>query len=221
MDALDSIIKPLRPTLQSITTNLPQPLDNFALSLLGPTCHRRLLLSLDISSNNLECVKLGVSKLLGMGIVSMSCVVKVPQIINLIKSQSASGVSFLSYLLETSSFLIMLAYNVRSGFPFSTFGETAFIAVQDVVIAALILSYQGKNAMTAIFISGLAVAGFALFGQAGIVDMKTLGVLQAGAGLLSIASKVPQILTIWQQGSTGQLSAFAVSLCSSRTRLRY
>ena len=28
--------------------------------------------------------------------------------------------------------------------------------------------------------------------------------------MLSIASKLPQILTIWQQGGTGQLSAFAV-----------
>lgn len=34
--------------------------------------------------------------------------------------------------------------------------------------------------------------------------------LQGGAGVLSIASKLPQILTVYNQGGTGQLSAFAV-----------
>jgi len=34
--------------------------------------------------------------------------------------------------------------------------------------------------------------------------------LQAGAGVLSVASKLPQILTVYRQGGTGQLSAFAV-----------
>jgi mannose-P-dolichol utilization defect protein 1 len=34
--------------------------------------------------------------------------------------------------------------------------------------------------------------------------------LQAGSGVLSIASKLPQILTVYNQGGTGQLSAFAV-----------
>jgi mannose-P-dolichol utilization defect protein 1 len=39
-----------------------------------------------------------------------------------------------------------------------------------------------------------------------------MGLLQAGAGALGVASKLPQIITVWQQGGTGQLSAFAVSL---------
>jgi len=37
-----------------------------------------------------------------------------------------------------------------------------------------------------------------------------MGMLQAGAGLLGVGSKLPQIWAIWSQGGTGQLSAFAV-----------
>ena len=140
---------------------------------------------------------------------------KIPQLLNILNSQSAEGVSFLSYLLETSAFLISLAYNVRQGFPFSTYGETALIAVQNVAIATLVLNYSGKQAGSAVFIAGLAAAGYALFSD-GLLDNKALSILQAGAGLLGVLSKLPQIITVWQQGTTGQLSAFAVGLPKAR-----
>merc|ERR1712093_222693 len=95
------------------------------------------------------------------------------------------------------------------GFPFSTYGETAFIAIQNVAIAALILQYSGKGAAAAAFVAGLAAAGYSLFNP-NLIDMKTMSLLQAGAGALGVASKLPQIITVWQQGGTGQLSAFAV-----------
>lgn len=210
MDTLNNLIAPVRPHLQSITHNLPKPLSELSVSLLGPACHTTLLLNLDLSSTNTGCTTLAISKALGLAIVSASAVVKIPQLVKLLRSQSAAGLSFLSYLLETASFVITLAYSVRKGFPFSTFGETAFIAVQDVAIAVAILIFQGRQGMAGVFVAALAVAAYALFGQSGMVDMKMLGWLQAGAGLLGVASKVPQILTIWKEGGTGQLSAFAV-----------
>ena len=136
--------------------------------------------------------------------------VKIPQLLKLVSSQSATGLSFLSYLLETASFVITLAYNVRHGFPFSTYGETAFIAVQDVAIAVLILAYTGRSVTAATFVAVLGAAGYALFGQGGFIGMEELGYLQAGAGVLGVASKVPQIWQVWSEGGTGQLSAFAV-----------
>jgi len=211
MDIFNNLLQPLRPYLQPITSHLPSPLNSLALSLLGPTCHRSLLLNLDLSSANSPCLKLGISKALGLGIISASSIVKIPQLLKLLNSQSAAGLSFLSYVLETASFVISLAYNVRHSFPFSTYGETAFIAVQDVAIAVLILIYSGRSSLAAVFVAGLAAAGFALFGTSGLVDMKTLAYLQAGAGVLGVASKVPQIWTVWREGGTGQLSAFAVS----------
>jgi mannose-P-dolichol utilization defect protein 1 len=176
-------------------------------SIIGETCYKTLLLDIDLEST--ECIKLAISKGLGIGIIAASSIVKVPQILKLISSRSASGISFLSYLLETSAYLISLAYNVRQGFPFSTYGETGLIMAQNVAIAVLVLHYSGKQGAAAIFVAGLAASSVALFGE-NIVDMKTLGYFQAGAGALGVASKLPQILAIWQEGGTGQLSAFAV-----------
>ena len=201
MDALKSAIQP-------ITHNLPQPIADVGISLLGPSCYKTLVYNVDLTAT--ECVKLAISKGLGIGIIGASSIVKIPQLLKLLNSQSAEGLSFLSYLLESSSYLISLAYNVRHGFPFSTYGETALILVQNIAIASLVLKYSGRGVGVAGWVGGLAVAGAALFNDQWI-DAEKLSLLQATAGVLGVASKVPQILKVWSEGSTGQLSAFALS----------
>ncbi|SPJ79620.1 related to mannose-P-dolichol utilization defect 1 protein [Fusarium torulosum] len=200
MDALKSAITP-------ITHNLPAPIRDLGVSIIGETCYNSLLL--DVNIEDADCIKLAVSKALGIGIIAASSIVKVPQILKLLNSKSSEGVSFLSYLLETASYLISLAYNIRNGFPFSTFGETALIVGQNVIISVLVLNYSGRASLAAVFVAALAATAATLFAE-NIVDAQTLSYLQAGAGVLSVASKLPQILTIFQQGGTGQLSAFAV-----------
>ncbi|KAF2103006.1 mannose-P-dolichol utilization defect 1 protein [Rhizodiscina lignyota] len=198
----------LRNALQPITHNLPAPIRDIGISLIGSECYKTLILNVDFTSSP-ECVKLGISKGLGIGIICASSIVKIPQLLKLLNSRSSEGISFLSYLLETSAFIITLAYNVRQGFPFSTYGETALIAVQNVAIATLVLQFSGKGAGAAVFIAGLGAAVYALFNEQ-LVDAKMLSLLQAGAGVLGVASKAPQIYANWSQGGTGQLSAFAV-----------
>lgn len=199
----------LRSALQPITHNLPAPIRDLGVSIIGDTCYKSLLLDVDLE--NTECLKLAISKGLGIGIVGASSVVKVPQIIKLVQSRSASGVSFLSYLLETSSYLISLAYNVRNAFPFSTYGETALVLGQNVIITVLVLNYSGRASMAALVVAALATSVVTLFND-NILNMQQMSYLQAGAGAMGVASKIPQILAIWQQGGTGQLSAYTVRL---------
>lgn len=209
MEALRSALQPLQP----LTHNLPAPIRDLGVSIIGETCYKTLILDLDPTDS--ECLKFAISKGLGIGIIGASSIVKVPQIIKLVQSKSASGVSFLSYLLETTSYLITLAYNIRNGFPFSTFGETALILGQNVIITVLVLNYSGRASIGALFVAVLA-AGFATLFSQNVIDMQTLGYLQAGAGVLGVASKIPQIAAILQQGGTGQLSAFTVSaICTA------
>ncbi|KAF6821876.1 hypothetical protein CMUS01_11301 [Colletotrichum musicola] len=197
----------VRSALQPITHNLPAPIRDLGVSIIGEQCYKSLLL--DINVEDTECIKLGLSKGIGLGIVGVSSIVKLPQIRKLTASQSGEGISVLSYLLETASYIVSLAYNYRNQFPFSTYGETALIMGQNVIITVLVLNYTGRAGLAAVFVTALAVAVATLF-TGGLVDMQSLGYLQAGAGVLSVASKVPQILAIWSEGGTGQLSAFAV-----------
>lgn len=212
MDTIQTaIIEPLKPVLKPISSALPEPVHDAIISLVGPTCHSALLLDLDVTKDP-ECTSLAISKALGLAIVGASAVVKVPQILKLINSRSSAGVSFISYAMETASLLITLSYNVRQQFPFSTFGETALIAVQDVAIGVLVLTLAGKPAAAATFVAVVAASIYALLVDQTLIDAQTLSVLQAGAGALAVASKLPQIVAIWSEGSTGQLSAFAVCI---------
>lgn len=200
----------LRSALQPLTHNLPAPLAETGRTLIGPFCYKTLVLDIDPFASP-DCLKLAISKGLGIGIIAASSIVKIPQLLKILNAQSADGISFLAYLLESGSYLISLAYNVRHGFPFSTYGETALILVQNVVVASLVLKFGGKGVgSVGAWVAGLIAVGTAL-AREDLVDFKTLGYLQAGAGVLSVASKLPQIYTVWQQGGTGQLSAFAVS----------
>ena len=205
------ILNPLQPFLLPLARSLPAPINNALISQLGKHCYISLILSLDITKDP-ACLPLAVSKALGLAIVTFSAIVKVPQILKLLSSRSSAGISFTSYALETTSLLITLAYNARQHFPFSTYGESALIAVQDVVVGVLVLVFAGQPAAAGAFLAAVAGVVYALlFSGDNLVDREIMGYLQVGAGALGVASKVPQIWTVWKEGGTGQLSAFAVS----------
>ncbi|MCJ1375373.1 hypothetical protein MMC20_006608 [Loxospora ochrophaea] len=206
METLRTILQPLAP----LTHSLPTPLQNLGTSLLGPACYSILIL--DLNPTHTPCLTLAVSKTLSLTIIALSSIVKIPQLLTLLQARSAQGLSFTSYLLETAAFLVTLGYNIRAGFPFSTYGETALIAMQDAAIAVLVLHYgggRGGDAGAAVLVAGLAGGMWALLDE-GVVGGRELGWAQAGAGVLGVVSKAPQIWENWRMGGTGVLSAFAV-----------
>ncbi|BFZ55354.1 hypothetical protein PYCC9005_002394 [Savitreella phatthalungensis] len=228
----------IRPIIQSVTRNLPPVVSEQLVLLLGSQkCYKSIVENVNLQ--DIDCLKLCVSKGLGIGIVLAACVVKVPQILKIVRSRSGEGVSVLSYLLETTAFLITLAYNVRQGFAFSTYGETLFILLQNVVVTILVLFYANRGFLAGLVLGGLSLGGFLLFGSQDsewstipealwkllsfggkmpliaapgqpFVSNQDLQYLATLTIPLSLASKIPQILTIARQRSTGQLSAFAV-----------
>lgn len=194
--------------LQSYTRALPSFIKDPAIAVLGSQkCYKSLVE--DLNYNDIDCLRLGVSKGLGVGIVAGGSIVKVPQILKLLSSGSAAGISVTSYFLETTAFLITLGYNVRQQFPFSTYGETVFIAAQNVIITLLVLHYSRKNGLAALTMVALAAGLYAIFSPDGIT-FQTLQYLQTLTIPIALGSKIPQILTIAKNKSTGQLSAFAV-----------
>jgi len=205
--------------LTSFTRNLPSVLRDPATFLLGNPQNRGPLLTVGkhcyaVLVENLDvfdpaCLKLGISKLLGLGIVVTGSIVKLPQLLKLINAQSGAGLSLASFILETLAYTITLAYNARLKFPFSTYGETAFIAVQNVLILVLILHYSGDDMYAAGALGGLLAFAVPLFSP-NVISYRVLQILQGLSIPLSLASKVPQIITNFQNGSTGQLSAFTV-----------
>jgi hypothetical protein len=133
-----------------------------------------------------ECIKPLLLKLVSIGIVTGSSIVKVPQIIKMTKS--VQGISITSTLLESLSLAITLTYNFRNENPFTTYGETLFLLLQNIII----LQFFGfKNV-------GLILLIVLLLSQASIQILTTLVTLTIA---LTLLSKVPQILLQFREKS--------------------
>ncbi|CAM0143083.1 unnamed protein product [Umbelopsis sp. WA50703] len=187
---------------------LPRLLRDPAVALIGEKCYTSLIENLGIFSD-LECLKFAISKGLGFGIVLGGSIVKIPQIITILSSGSAQGLSLASYYLETFSCAISLAYNFRQGNPFSTFGETFFLTVQNFIITLLILFYARQRSQLLVTAVGFLAVFQALSSQT-LVPAGIMSILYAATIPLTLSSKVPQIYTNFKNSSTGQLSVFAV-----------
>ncbi|OLL23578.1 Mannose-P-dolichol utilization defect 1 protein, partial [Neolecta irregularis DAH-3] len=183
---------------------LPPFIRTPAINLIGPKCYRTLVENLDLYDE--LCLKFAISKVLGVGIVLGGAIVKLPQLVTLLSSQSGHGVSVIAYILETAATIISLVYSARQGFSFSTYGEGLFISIQNILITLLIMYFARRRAALVGLIGLIIVGCYSLF----TTSSSTLAILQALTIPLNLLSKVPQIASNFKKKSTGQLSAFAV-----------
>ncbi|KAJ7141256.1 hypothetical protein C8R44DRAFT_866888 [Mycena epipterygia] len=204
--------------MTTITRNLPWFIRDLGVSIIDKQCYTSLIENLDIG--DVQCIKYSISKGLGIGIVLGGSIMKVPQLLLIVKAKSARGLSLPAYILETLSYAITLEYAYRNEFPFSTYGENLFLTIQNILITLLIILYAPRAAdkTTNAVIASLGMLVFGL--AASLIPLSLLAVLQLTTLPLSLFSKLPQIRQNYRAQSTGQLSAFAVisqiAGCSAR-----
>lgn len=211
MEVIGKIIDPLSGYIRPITAHFPKPVEELGVSLLGAQCYDTLIREVDFVSNP-QCVGLAVSRALGIGIVGMSSIVKVPQILKLVGSKSAEGLSFMGFAMETLGYMISLAYGFRMNFPFTTFGETALIGIQNIIVCLLILNYSGQKSAAFAFLTFMLAFVYILIDptKTGLISEQNMVLLQGLTIPLSLFSKVPQVMANYKNKSTGQLSVFSV-----------
>ncbi|KAI9291273.1 mannose-P-dolichol utilization defect 1 protein [Neoconidiobolus thromboides FSU 785] len=190
------------PTFHTKYIILPNFIKQLATTILGEAyCYEEIIESLNFT--NVPCLKLGLSKGLGLGIVIGGCIVKLPQLYNILKAKSTKGVSFTSYLFETLAYLIVIGYNMRKENAFSTWGEAVCISIQNLLVLGLMLYYK-KKIMLGMGIVLSSIGLLYLFCYLLSESMLT------GCFLLTIPiillSRIPQIWLIYQSKKVGQLS---------------
>ncbi|KAF8527591.1 hypothetical protein BU17DRAFT_39711 [Hysterangium stoloniferum] len=196
-----------------ITRNLPWFIKDPAVGIIGKKCYISLIEDLDVT--DIKCLKYAVSKGLGVGIVVGGSIMKVPQLLLILRARSARGLSLSSYVLETLAYAITLAYSARNKFPFSTYGENLFLTIQNVLVTLLIIhhspspSLTQKPSSTPKLVAAVATTFIASYALS-IVSPSVLSLLQMSTIPLSLLSKFPQIYENQRAKSTGQLSSVAV-----------
>lgn len=98
--------------------------------LQSEQCHN--IMFIDGIFTNVACVRMVCSRLLGVLVVIGAAVVKLPQIVSILRF-GANGISPTSVLLEVVSYAIVVAHALQTEFPFAAYGETVFLLVQSTI----------------------------------------------------------------------------------------
>ncbi|EFP81424.2 hypothetical protein PGT21_032712 [Puccinia graminis f. sp. tritici] len=197
--------------LHLITHNIPWFIRAPAIALLGSECYTNLIYNVQL--DEIYCLKYGISKFLSLAIVFGSGIVKVPQIIKILQSRSARGLSLAGFLLDSLGLVIIVCYNYRHDFPFSTYGESFLLLIQNTIIVTLIIlssRYPKAGLLSFLAISTPALLlGITLVPNSPVPASVLQGLLTLSIPL-ALSSKIPQIMINFQKKSTGQLSSFLI-----------
>lgn len=133
---------------------------------------------------------------------------KVPQIAKIVKNRSGEGISVVSVTLDLCAITIATSYGFVNKFPFSSWGDGAFLALQTAIIAFLILFYASQTVKSFFYLTSYAVLCYVL--MSGVTSLKTLWFLQGMNIPLLLTGKLTQAYANYVNGSTGQLSAATI-----------
>ncbi|TPP63722.1 Mannose-P-dolichol utilization defect 1 [Fasciola gigantica] len=136
--------------------------------------------------------------------------VKVPQIIKILKAKSGAGLSVPSLLLELLTFTSSFAYSVAKQFPFSSYGESIFLAFQTFLITWMTIGWEVSQVAGLVFAA--VFAAFTAITLSPATPISALYTLQTLNVPIVVSAKLLQIYANWYNGSTGQLSAITVVL---------
>ncbi|XP_059006461.1 mannose-P-dolichol utilization defect 1 protein isoform X1 [Mustela lutreola] len=115
--------------------------------LLPEKCYDQIFVHWDLL--HVPCLKILLSKALGLGIVAGSLLVKLPQVFKILRAKSAEGLSLQSVMLELVALTGTMVYSITNNFPFSSWGEALFLMFQTITICFLVLHYRGQTVQAA------------------------------------------------------------------------
>jgi uncharacterized protein with PQ loop repeat len=86
------------------------------------------------------------SKAVGYLIIFGSGLVKIPQVLSIVRSRSVDGISPSLFALELYTATVNTLFHIAHGFPFSTYGENIFLGAPNFVILYLYMLYAKRVA---------------------------------------------------------------------------
>uniref|UniRef100_A0A1I7V4D1 Mannose-P-dolichol utilization defect 1 protein homolog n=1 Tax=Caenorhabditis tropicalis TaxID=1561998 RepID=A0A1I7V4D1_9PELO len=177
-------------------------------SLFPGNCFEELLINFNFFHPT--CPKAVLSRGLGFAITLGSILLFVPQILKIQAARSAQGISVSSQLLALVGAIGTASYSYRSGFVFSGWGDSFFVAVQLVIIILQIFLFSGQNVLSVGFLGVVSAVAYGVISQS--IPMKVLTMVQFLGIPIVVVSKLLQIYQNYKAQSTGQLSLISVFL---------
>eukprot|EP00796_Vickermania_ingenoplastis_P004560 gene4560-3316_t len=105
--------------------------------------------SVGSSEELLKVLRFLISSVLSYGVVVGASVLKLPQVLAIIRHGNANGVSLSGNLVELLAYVISLSWGLNQRLDFRDFGENAIIFLQLLMLVALVAYHQKAKARTA------------------------------------------------------------------------
>ena len=136
-----------------VETEVPFDKNDKVLFIIPRHCYEKLL-KFKISS---ACVSAILSSFLSFGIILGSLFFKIPQILEIISTKSAKGLTPLSQYIELFSQQCNITYYYYLSYPLQNYGENLSSTAQSLIIFLLSYMYKGMNTIT-FFFYGMIIA---------------------------------------------------------------
>ncbi|XP_014750466.1 PREDICTED: PQ-loop repeat-containing protein 3 [Sturnus vulgaris] len=133
---------------------------------------------------------------------AVSAVIKLPQLVAVLRAGSAWGLSVTSLLLELAGLLVFLRYQIYYDYPLETYLEYPIIIAQDAILLYCIMHFSGKAKRALFYTVVFWGVWYMLTLQKWIIDLA-----MNLCTLVSAASKLVQLQHLWQTKDSGQASA--------------
>lgn len=160
----------------------------------------------DFDFTDIECTSLVLSRAIGSGMVFFSSFIKIPQILQIIRNESGQGLSIISLYIEITVNALNLGYHFQNNYPFSTYGESFFIFMQNIIIAFYVTHFNNDYSFwiwvpfAFIQLTFIYSVCLQLFSDMLLVQLWSLNVP------LSLIYKIPQIYHVYRAKARGELS---------------
>ncbi|XP_054152900.1 solute carrier family 66 member 3-like [Oppia nitens] len=147
-------------------------------------------------------------------------VLKIPQLIALLKSKSSRGLSLQSLVLEFWAYMTMTSYSLANSYPLSMFCEYPILLIQDIIIIYLILHFN-QSLNFKCFLTFVLICLFHTSIAIQVIPIKVSVILIQLGNPIGWYSKAIQMLTIVKNKDSGQVSALTwfLNACSCAARL--
>ncbi|NXY29227.1 PQLC3 protein, partial [Pomatorhinus ruficollis] len=146
---------------------------------------------------------------------AVCAVIKLPQLVAVLRAGSAWGLSLSSLLLELAGYLVFLRYQIYYSYPLETYLEYPIIIAQDVILIYCIMHFSGKARRALFYALIYWGSWYMLTLQKWIIDLA-----MNMCTFVSAASKLVQLQHLWQTKDSGQASALtwgmSVYTCAAR-----
>ncbi|CAI5463947.1 unnamed protein product [Closterium sp. Yama58-4] len=160
-----------------------------------------------------------LAKLIGYIIVTASTVVKLPQIVRIVRSRSIEGLSVPAFELECVGYTVSLLFCWTRRVPFSAYGELLFLVLQSVILMLLIYYHSPRLGRQRYLRTGIYM-GMVAFLLSPAMRPHWFEALYNGQTAVFTLSRLPQMWENFVSSGTGQLSlttsAMSAAGCAAR-----